>query len=290
MPYIQFDGTKPDPTVDNGTTACSNIRLNEAAIRDAAMMGSMPGWQFNQAGPTDEPTVLSFTKGTESLYQNVTWSGGNITQIVTSYQPNTATALAAVATAVMTYTSGELTLVTGAAGLLYKTFALFGKVKAVVANLAAHIANTGTAVHGLSSMATQASGGVAITGGTIASTPISGAAGTFTIERETMLAPTFTIGANTLTASACGWIECTLPTSGTVTISAIVGVAPAGLSGGVVVDFVIPGPVPTIVWGANIRWPGGVAPTFAAGSYNLCTFQVRNNVDFWFGNYSGSYA
>lgn len=82
MAYAAFDYTKPDPSVDNGTAAFTNTRTNLLALRDALIVGIMPGWSMTpknsaEDGPPSDysqPPKILYVKGTEQVRATITWS------------------------------------------------------------------------------------------------------------------------------------------------------------------------------------------------------------------------
>lgn len=303
MAYSPYNGAKPDPTADNGTAFGTNIRINDAALRDGIILGGMPGWTYAQSGGTaSEPTTITHSSGTERIKQDLTWASGNITQVISSYSSNSGTTYDALGTATASYSTNDLTAVAsagspgGISGFTLKIMSIFGKFTALAASVTSHLAATGTAVHGLGAMALQAISAVTITGGTIDNVTIGGTTrnvGNFLVERETYtdLGTIATSGTATINASAAGWYELTLSTTAastaTITLS---GVPPANLAGGVIINVITGATFPNTVTWSNMTWPGGVTPTLVASKKNIITVFARNNVGSYYGNLTGSYA
>jgi hypothetical protein len=90
MPYTAFDATKPDATADNGTNFATNTRNNLKAIRDAVIMGGgFYGWNMAASGGTAaEPSTLTYSNGTERVKASLTWTSGNVTNVVYHYSSN----------------------------------------------------------------------------------------------------------------------------------------------------------------------------------------------------------
>ena len=306
MAYSAYNEAKPDPATDNGTTACSNIRNNFAAMRDGIILGGMPGWTYAQSGGTAaEPTVVTFSNAnagytTEKLKHDLTWVSGQITTAVSSFSVDTGTTYTALGTAVMSYSSGEMTASTSSGtnggmfgGFLAKVMSVFGKITALTTSFNAHTAANGTAVHGLGNISTQSSASVSFSGGGVNNVTVGAttqAPGNFTYEREffTDIGTAVTATTKTIDASVAGWYEMTLPTTGTVTIT-MAGLAPANLSGGLMLNVITGATLPTIVW-SNMTWAGGTTPTLTVRKKNLITVMSRNNVSAYFGNVTGAYA
>lgn len=94
MAYTPFDPAKPDPASQNITQFGASDRTNQAAIRDAVMMGTMPGFNYSQTGGTaEQPATIFYKKGAEWLRGALTWGtaggeAGNVTVTVYSYSSN----------------------------------------------------------------------------------------------------------------------------------------------------------------------------------------------------------
>ena len=177
--YVDFDPAQPDQSVDAGVAFGGDLLNNLAALRDATISGLFKGYTYSQSGGTAErPTDVRFTKGAHIVRHTITWTdtGGGAYQATTvaiDRSLDTGGTWDAIQTIVLTYDgSGNLTATTVGGGWLAKIMQLWGKVTKAVADLATHIAGTGTGVHGLATMSTQAAGAVAITGGTINGTTL----------------------------------------------------------------------------------------------------------------------
>lgn len=105
MSYTQFNYAVPVTTQTRQETVDST-RENLMALRDAVVMGSMPGWDFSSgdasttatatatlstpAATPSIPGVLQYRKGTEEVWVWVTWDGDEYpTQLVYYYSPDT---------------------------------------------------------------------------------------------------------------------------------------------------------------------------------------------------------
>lgn len=174
--YIPFDPAQPDGASDNGTNYNTDHLNNQAALRDHIVEGFFKGYAFSQAngtGSAERPQYVYFTKGAHIIRYTLTWTdtGGGayqVTSMVIDRSLDTGSNWDAIETITFTYDgSGNLTsTTTGGGGWLAKVMQLWGKCTKAIADLSAHVAGTGTGVHGLGSMSTQAASAVAITGGT----------------------------------------------------------------------------------------------------------------------------
>lgn len=109
MAYVQFDATKPNGATANGTTVLSELRDNMEALRDAVVMGGgFFGWAMAATGGTaEEPTTLTYSKGTERVRATLTWSSGKVTQAVYSYSANSGGSYDTIGTKTITYDGSD---------------------------------------------------------------------------------------------------------------------------------------------------------------------------------------
>ena len=87
MAYTDFEDSKPVDT-DTEPDVVDDTRNNLMALRDMLVMGAMPGWDMAPSGGTAaEPAYLLYSKNdtTEAIKAVLTWSNGNVTQIVFHY-------------------------------------------------------------------------------------------------------------------------------------------------------------------------------------------------------------
>lgn len=206
MSYSPFDPTKPAGS-DAGTAVCSEVNVNELALRDAILMGGVNGFAYSQTvgtGTAEMPQYMFWTNGATILRATLTWgsSGGSfdqVTQIIWDISYNTGSTYNNICTETRTYDSNaNLTATTNAGGFMAWLMGLFGKYKTLLASFNAHTVLTGTAAHGLGTMSTQSAGAVAITGGNLNSVAIGQStpgAGNFTRASESINA-TYTPASN----------------------------------------------------------------------------------------------
>jgi hypothetical protein len=173
--FTDFDPAQPDGAVDNGAAALADVRNNDGALRAYVLLALFWGYTYSQSGGTAaQPTTIKLSKGTTTLRLTLTWgtTGGETNQVKTIVPEISTDSEASWAAVGGTITNtfdanGELTATSGGGGFLSKLWSLWGLVRKAIADLAAHVAATGTAVHGLGNMATQAKTAVDIDGGAI---------------------------------------------------------------------------------------------------------------------------
>jgi hypothetical protein len=171
--YVDFDPTQPDAASDAGTPFGADLLNNQAALRDAMLLGLFKGYAYAQSGGTAErPGVVTLTKSAHIIRATLTWAdtgGGrfNVTAINWERSIDTGANWDTVQNPItLTYDgSGNLTATSGGGGLFAKFMQVWGMATKALADLTTHLAATGTAVHGLGSMSTQSSSSVAVTGG-----------------------------------------------------------------------------------------------------------------------------
>ncbi len=185
MAYDLANPAKPDPAVDNGTAAFDYSRKNLRALRDMAIAGvareSDGTWHYSHSGGTAaEPAERYWTKGTQRIRAQLTWTGGYITREVWAYSADyTAGSPVWDQFADTTYTydgNGDVTATSGASGgSSFKAvlYTVLGRAKSTLASLTSHIGLVvANGVHGMGTIAGQNANAVAITGGTIAGTDV----------------------------------------------------------------------------------------------------------------------
>lgn len=109
MAYAQFNGSKPVTSPDTRQESIDAIRNNGLAVRDMAILGTCPGFDFSTSGGTpDQPAITLRTKGLEVLRASITWGttggqAGNPTSIVYEYSADGGSTWNAVGTVAFTY-------------------------------------------------------------------------------------------------------------------------------------------------------------------------------------------
>ena len=108
MPYTKFEDGVPLIT-DTGGEQITDIRNNLEALRDAVAIGALVDWEMTVtagAGTNEEPDSISWSDGTTTIVGTMTWSAGNLTQVVYTVGADT------IGTWSGTYVSGTLTATT----------------------------------------------------------------------------------------------------------------------------------------------------------------------------------
>lgn len=108
MAYVPFNETYPDGT-RTGPQTVADIKANMLALRDAAVMGGgFFGWAMAATGGTaEEPTTLTYSKGTERVRATLTWSSGRVTQVVYAYSSNGGSSYDTISTKTITYDGSD---------------------------------------------------------------------------------------------------------------------------------------------------------------------------------------
>lgn len=271
--YTDLDSNAPDGTTAPGTYTAKDL-ANVRALRDMAIAGRASGFvqtRTTGTGPgADRPQYIAWTNATLTIgfRKNITWSGYQMTSIQWEWTNDNWATFAVMGSAMGVTMDGSdnITATTNAGGWVAVLLEVWTKCLRVVAGLATHLAATGTAVHGLGSMSTQAASSVAVTGGAIdgtafgATTPANvdatrvrekfndygsiGAAATVTLEADKYGHMAFTPSSTT---------------SDTVTI-AVSGIAASGRSQGFILE-IINGRRSAnlkITYPTNAKWIGGV--------------------------------
>ena len=258
MAYSPFVPTKPVGT-DSGPAVVTSINVNELALWDAVLMGNVNGFVFSVLGGTAaQPGAFYFKNGTRWLRGTLTWSAGNITQVVWALSTNSGGAYDTICTQTLTYdVSGNLTSTTNASGLSSWLMSLMGKV----AGIATSIASLSATVAGLGTMASQSASAVAITGGTA----------TLTTERETKVALGSIAGSTALDWSTGGLFTVTVTGSGAVFTHANL---PSGKVGYVTLDITNGGLATSLFSGCKNA--GGVAPSLSSSGRDIVSLMCHD--------------
>ncbi len=267
MAYTAFDPTTPAGT-QNGTAVPDSARNNGKAIRDAVLMGAMDGFVFSVSGGTaSQPATMFWKNGAIWLRATVTWGSGtgtdgNPTNIVWELSTNSGGVYDTIDTQTFTWdSSGNLTATTGSGSWMSWLSGLLGKFKTLNGSYTTHAAATGTAVHGLGTMSTQAASAVAITGGSVACT----------YERETKVALGSISGSTAINWAAGGLFTVTAAAAGAALTHSNL---PSGVVGYVVLDITNGGVATTLFSG--LKWPGGVAQSFSASGRDLLALMCHD--------------
>lgn len=186
MAYTPLDTSKP--VISNArSTDIAAINANQLALRDAIIIGRVAGWTLsvtNGTGTAEEPQYRYWTNSANTnqvLRAAYTYSGGYVTAITWAYSTTgSGGTYDTIAAETVTYDGSNNQTAGSHSSLLSWLYEWAGKLKALRTLYTAHAAATGTSVHGLGTISTQAANSVAITGGTISgasvglSTPAEG--------------------------------------------------------------------------------------------------------------------
>lgn len=176
--YPNFDSAAPDGSSGNGGTFSAAALANIRALRDFAISGRVPGWIMSRTqgtGPSvSRPQYITWLNGALLLgfRKKMTWGGTGNYQVATIEwewsNDNGATWTSMGTAQANTYDANDnITASTNSGSWHTLVLELWTKVLRVVADLVTHAAATGTAVHGLGNMSTQAKTAVDIDGGTV---------------------------------------------------------------------------------------------------------------------------
>ena len=262
--YTSLDVAKPAGS-QTGPNFATSANANDVALWYYVVMGgNVPTFVFSKSGgTTEEPAVYLWVSTAQEVRATNTWTRGYITQQVWEVSQDTGATWAAVCTQTYTYdaTTGALTATTASGGMGSMVNYAIGRLKATRVLYDAHAAATGTAVHGLGTMSTQAASAVAITGGTAS----------LTYEREAKVAKGSITGSTALDWATAGLF--TLTTTGTGATLTHTNL-PSGVVGYITVDATIT-TAPTSLF-TGVKWAGGSVPTFGAGTRAVVTLMCHD--------------
>lgn len=297
MAFTDFDPAQPDGSVDNGSAALADLRNNQGALRVYLLAGLFYGYAYAQSGGTAaQPTTITLTKGTTIVRFTLTWgtTGGETNQPKTALievSTNSGSSWDSVGTITNTYDAGgELTATSGGGGLLSKLWSLWGLVRKVIADLAGHAAASGTAVHGLGTMATQAATNVNVDGGTIDGATIGDASPvkiTAKTYRGRSLVPSPPGATYTLDFDEYDFYSYGL--TGNVTLSLSATIASNTVAQGTV-EMLASGAARTVTWPASVKWVGGAPPSaIPSGKTHVYQLYRQQAMAEWRGVWLGEY-
>jgi len=301
MAYTDFDSAQPDGSVDAGAATIADIQNNQSALRDVILSaGIFKDYAYAQSGGTAErPASITLTKGTYIVRLTLTWAdvgGGryNITAINAERSVNGGGAWDSIKNPIsFTYDAGgNLTATSGGGGFFAKFMQLWGNLTKAISDLAAHIAATGTSVHGLASMATQANTNVNIDGGSIDGAAIgqtSRAAADVTRIRESFISYGQVGAGGTVTMQvnlgSHFWFQA--PTNEADVFTVAISGAPANNISQTIMFELYDGRRSAdlkITWPTSFKWIGGTRPpdnSFENSGTNLFSATTRDGGATW---------
>lgn len=282
--YTAFAPTKPIGT-DTGPNFATSANANDLVNWYAVVQGLMPGYAYSVVvgtGTALQPQFIYAKNGTYWVRFTNTWgtsggANGNLTQQVIDVSQDTGSTYANVCTQAFTYdASGNLSSSTGAAGLLALLLPLLGRATSLSSSLTAHTGATGTAVHGLGTMSTQAATAVNIDGGTVDGTLIGSvtpAVGVFLQSRGRHISPTFGT-TTTLDWSAGDSFGFTASGTGAATL-AFSNLPASGYSSWITVE-INNGGLRTWTYPTGTKWPAGTPPALSSSGRDRINFFTRD--------------
>src|SRR5574337_182258 len=282
--YTAFAPTKPIGT-DTGPNFATSANANDLVNWYAVVQGLMPGYVYSVTvgtGSALQPQFIYAKNGAYWVRFTNTWgtsggANGNLTQQVVDVSQDTGSTYANVCTQTFTYdASGNLSSSTGAAGLLALLLPQLGRVTTLTGSFNTHTAATGTAVHGLGTMSTQAATAVNIDGGTVDGALIGSvtpAVGVFLQARGKHVSPSFGT-TTTLDWSQGDSFDFTATGSGAATL-AFSNVPASGISSWITLT-ITNGGLWTWTWPTGTKWPAGTAPALSSSGRDRINFFTRD--------------
>lgn len=277
--HTDFDSANPQGSQSPTGYATSDL-ANQRALRDMIIAGLVPGFietRTNGTGTANQPQFITWYNSALGIgfRWNITWTTFQPTTIReewtndsgVSWTPIEGSGTPTLSDMVLTYDgSDNITGSTNFGGMVTVLMEHWAKLLRVVSGLAAHIANSGTAVHSLGTMSTQAASAVAITGGAIDGTDAGNTTrgkGSFTRVVEDL--NTYTPGAGA--GVAVDWAKggSTITTNGTNAIT--FANVPAGMAGhAIYIDN-----LNNVTWPGTMSWGLGGVPSIAGAVTVLVT-------------------
>jgi hypothetical protein len=264
--YTNFDPAKPSGTSTPTVFAQDDV-TNQKALRDMAMTGRIAGFIQSRVGANaDKPDKIRWTNGAIGYQWVITWTGNQPTTIAFEWTDDTWATTASLGSAqVNTFTGANITSSTNSGGWVTVLFELWAKLLTAIDSLSSHTGATGTAVHGLGTMSTQAATAVNIDGGTIDGTILG--SGTAAAADVTRLREAFTnlgtiaaAGTATLDWSTASHYAFTPDATTSSAVTVAVSNPPAAGKSQTLTLEIINGQRSAdakITWPASFKWIGG---------------------------------
>jgi hypothetical protein len=277
--YVQFDATKPDGT-RTGPQTIGDLLANGLALRDLHITGgNVKDWTLSQSGGTaEEPATYLFTNSTLRYRGTPTWTSGYITALLWEWSNDSGSTWATLFTDTFTVDgSGNVAATTVGGGFLMPwLIGLYGKFKALRTSYTAHAAATGTSVHGLGSISTQAASSVAITGGAIDGTIIGGTTPAKVVGKvfqSSYLGLGNVSGSTNISWSDADYQAAVVVGNWTPTFT---NLPPINVAQGLTLELINPGAFTIGGSWSSVKWDGGAAPSRTVSGTDIYEFAIRD--------------
>lgn len=268
--HTDFDPANPQGSQTPANEAAATLN-DLRALRDAITNGRLEGFVQSITQGTgadlDHPQFVTWLNAalTIGFRWNITWTGHQLTTIADEWSNDNGATWTAINTAQgNTYdASNRITASTQAGGWRTLFLQFWTQLLKIKADFAAHIAATGTAVHGLGTMALQAASAIAVTGGAMDAVTIGAttpADSTFT--RSKGQKTDYTPALNAAVALDFSKAGATITTNGAHTVSFTN--VPAGVFGFLVF---IDNFNAIATWPASVNWGVNGRPSIATPVY-----------------------
>lgn len=249
----------------NGLLAIASALSNDNAYHDAIINGTVSGWTLATTagtGTAEKPQFKIWSNGTERLRLTFTWSGDYVATVLREWSNDSGASYVTIATETPARDgSGNTTTATNSSLLSSWLFEIFGKLLGLRTTVTNHTGATGTAVHGLGSMAIQSASAVAITGGSAS----------LTYEREAIITLGSISASTAVNWSSGGHATVTAGAAGAaITFSNL----PSGVVGYMTFEITNGATATTLFSG--LKNAGGVAPVFSAAGRDILVLMCRD--------------
>lgn len=279
MAYDAFDRATPEISDDrDGVVLETNQNLR--ALCDMVGIGADGHLAWSMAitaGTNDVPTTIVLSNGTLRRRFVLTWVNNTITQVVASFSSDSGSNYDTIGTFTFTFTGDDVTGGNVGSFVLLMLVRLICEARNTRDNLSTHASATGTGVHGLGTMSTQAKTAVDIDGGNIDGTLVGAttpALGTFAQAREVHQTTAFATPTTTVSWADRASTDITATGSGAVAL-AFANLPPAGVAATMVVELVNGG-LRTWTWPSGTQWAGGTPPTLTSSGRDVLVFFTRD--------------
>lgn len=269
--YTDLDSNNPLGSQSPTGYSVSDL-ANIRALRDMALNGRAAGFAQSRSGSDiTRPQYIYWIHPVLGIgfRLEITWNGYQPSTVQWSWTNDNSASWTAMGSAqVNTFSTGDsITASTNSGGFFTLVLEVWAKALRVVADLATHIGLTGTGVHGLGSISTQAANNVAISGGSINNTAVGNttpAAADVTRLRENFVDLGAIVNGGTATLDLVNYAHFSVTPHSTTTSTMTIAVSgpPASGKSQTWTLEIINGQRSAdakITWPASFKWVGGSA-------------------------------
>lgn len=266
MAYTAFSETVPAGS-QTGPNFATSANANDMALVHNILAGGAgyQNWAWSvTAGTNDKPTEVLLTNQSDTnkrIKLAITYGSGHYASAVTASYTSNGSSYDTIGSFTFSYTSSELTGGNAGSFVLGRLMHTYGFLRNLYTLVSDHAALSGTSVHGLGTISTQAANNVAITGGYAS----------LTYEREAKVSKGSISGSTAIDWAAGGLQTITVTGAGaTLTHSNL----PNGVCGFVTLDVTNGGLATSLLTGC--KFAGGAAPSLTSSGRDIISLMCHD--------------